>query len=206
MSATPEPLTPQGGDMTPGGDLTGALAAHWWMIALRGVIAILFGIMAFVAPVAVILSLAVLFGVYLLIDGVVGLVSAFRTKQSDQRWWLLLAEAALNIVMGGLAIVFPGGAAVAFLVITAVWALLTGGFLLAAAFRLHAAYGRAWLAIGGVISILWGVLLIAAPLAGLVVLTWWLGAYAVLFGIVLVAAAFKLRALRNEGAAGHVRP
>lgn len=171
----------------------GALAAHWWTLVLRGVIAILFGIMAFVSPGAVMLSLALLFAVYLIVDGAIGLFAAFRTSHADNRWWLLLAEAVLSLLMGALALAFPGGAIVAFVIVTAVWALLSGAFLLAAAFRFSSTQGRVWLAIGGVISIVWGLLLIGAPLIGAVVLTWWLGAYAVLFGIVLVIAGFKLR-------------
>jgi uncharacterized membrane protein HdeD (DUF308 family) len=173
-----------------------ALAAHWWTLVLRGVIAILFGVMAFVSPGAVMLSLALLFAVYLFIDGLIGLFTAFRTSHADHRWWLLLAEAVLNLLMGALAFAFPGGAILAFVIVTALWALLSGGFLLAAAFRFSGPHGRWWLAIGGVVSIIWGVMLIVAPLVGAVVLTWWLGAYAVLFGIVLVAAGLKLRNAR----------
>jgi uncharacterized membrane protein HdeD (DUF308 family) len=180
----------------PAGSLGPALAAHWWMLALRGVIAILFGIMAFVSPVAVMLSLALLFGVYLIVDGIIGLVAAFRTSHADNRWWLLLAEAILSLLMGALALAFPGGAVLAFVIITAFWALLSGGFLLAAAFRLSLPHGRLWLAVGGLVSIVWGVLLVTAPLMGAVVLTWWVGAYAVVFGVMLIAAAFKLRAAR----------
>jgi uncharacterized membrane protein HdeD (DUF308 family) len=171
--------------------MSNALAAHWWTLALRGVIAILFGVMAFVSPGAVMLSLALLFAVYLVVDGVIGLFAAFRMSHADNRWWLLLAEAALSLLMGVLAFAFPAGAILAFVIVTAVWALMSGGLLLAAAFRFH--HGRIWLAIGGAISIVWGVLLIITPLIGAVVLTWWLGAYAVLFGVMLVAAGLKLR-------------
>lgn len=190
------------------GALGSAFAAHWWTLVLRGVIAVLFGIMAFVSPGAVMLSVALLFGVYLIVDGVIGLFAAFRTSRADNRWWLLLAEAVLSIIMGGLALSFPGGAIVAFVVVTAVWALLSGGFLLAAAFRFSLPHGRLWLAIGGLVSIIWGVMLIVAPLIGAVVLTWWLGAYAVVFGVMLIAAGFKLRSVRAEPprAAGLAQP
>lgn len=171
----------------------GALAAHWWALVLRGVIAVLFGAMAFLAPGAVMLSLALLFALYLIVDGVIGFLAAFRAPQADKGRWPLLAEAVLNLLMGGLALAFPAGAIFAFVIVTAFWALLSGGLLLAAAFRLGLPHGRLWLAIGGLVSIVWGVLLIVAPLMGAVVLTWWLGAYAVLFGIMLVAAGLKLR-------------
>ena len=189
--ASPAPPASPPASGSPPGSMSSAMAAHWWTLALRGVIAILFGVLAFVSPGAVMLSLALLFAVYLIVDGVIGLFAAFRTSHADHRWWFLLAEAALSILMGVLALAFPAGAILAFVIVTAVWALMSGGFLLAAAFRFH--HGRLWLAVGGAISIVWGVLLIVAPLMGAVVLTWWLGAYAVLFGIVLVAAGLKLR-------------
>lgn len=179
------------------GPMSLALATHWWALVLRGVIAILFGVMAFVSPGAVMLSLALLFGVYLLVDGAIGLVSAMRAWRADKRFWPLLAEALLNILMGVIALAFPAGAILAFVIVTAVWALLSGGFMLAAAFGLSLEHGRLWLAIGGLVSILWGVLLILTPMMGAVVLTWWLGAYAVVFGIMLVAVGFKLRAHRG---------
>ena len=194
-SGNPGAAQPPLGEPVPSA-MGGALAAHWWTLVLRGVIALLFGVMAFVSPGAVMLSVALLFAVYLIVDGVIGLFAAFRMSHADNRWWYLLAEAVLNLLMGALALAFPGGAILAFVIVTAVWALLSGGFLLAAAFRLGLSHGRLWLAIGGIISIIWGMLLIATPLMGAVVLTWWLGAYAVLFGIMLIAAGLKLRNAR----------
>jgi uncharacterized membrane protein HdeD (DUF308 family) len=116
--------------------------------------------------------------------------------RADKRFWPLLAEALLNILMGVIALAFPAGAILAFVIVTAFWALLSGGFMLAAAFRLSLEHGRLWLAIGGIVSIVWGILLIVTPMLGAVVLTWWLGAYALVFGIMLVAVGFKLRARR----------
>jgi uncharacterized membrane protein HdeD (DUF308 family) len=84
-------------------------------------------------------------------------------------------------------------AVVAFVLLTAAWALLTGGLMLAAAFRLHVSHGRWWLALGGIVSLVWGVLLIIAPMIGAVVLTWWLGGYAIVFGIVLLVLGVRLR-------------
>src|SRR3954454_12152527 len=90
-SATPAPRTEPGA-------MGSALAAHWWTLVLRGVIAILFGVMAFVSPGAVLLSLALLFAIYLFADGVIGLFAAFRAQRADRQWWLLLAEAILNLL------------------------------------------------------------------------------------------------------------
>ena len=184
---------------TAASDAVGAvLAQNWWLIALRGVFAILFGIVAFAAPGAVMLTLALFFAAYLLVDGVIGIAAAVRAARAHERWGLLLAEGALNIVMGLIAAVFPVSAVLAFVFVTAAWALITGGLMLAAAFKLTQAHGRLWLALGGIVSVIWGVLLVIAPLVGAVVLTWWLGAYALVFGIALLVLAFQLRARKDD--------
>jgi uncharacterized membrane protein HdeD (DUF308 family) len=173
--------------------MNATLARHWWAIVLRGVIAVLFGVVALTAPVAVLLSLAFLFGIYMLVDGVIGLVASVRAVVAHGHWGALLAEAVLNILMGLIALFIPGAAVLAFVLLMAAWALVSGGLMLAAAVRLHASHGSWWLGLGGVASLIWGVLLVAAPLMGAVVLTWWLGIYAIVFGIALLACGWRLR-------------
>ena len=177
--------------------MNATLARHWWAIVLRGVIAVLFGIVALAAPGAVLLSLAFLFGIYLLIDGVIGLVGTVRAVTAHGHWGMLLAEAVLNILMGLIALFIPGAAVLAFVLLMAAWALISGGLMLVAALQLHASHGRWWLGLGGVVSLIWGVLLVAAPLVGAVVLTWWLGIYAIVFGIALLACGWRLRGQRQ---------
>ena len=173
--------------------MTADLARKWWAVALRGVLAIVFGILAFAVPSAVMLSLALLFGAYCLIDGVLAIVAAVRAARERERWWLLLLEGVLNLVMAAITFVFPGGAVLAFVLVTAAWAILSGGAMLGSAFRLAVGAGRWWLVLGGIVSMVFGALLIVAPLAGAVVLTWWLGAYAIVFGVVMLILAFRLR-------------
>jgi uncharacterized membrane protein HdeD (DUF308 family) len=173
--------------------MNATLARHWWAIVLRGVIAVLFGIVALAAPGAVLLSLALLFGIYLLADGIIGLVSTIRTVTAHGHWGMLLLEAILNMIMGLIALFMPGAAVLAFVLLMAAWALMSGALMVVAAFKLHASHGRWWLGLGGVASIIWGVLLVAAPLIGAVVLTWWLGIYAIIFGISLLACGWRLR-------------
>ncbi|MEE8628207.1 MULTISPECIES: HdeD family acid-resistance protein [unclassified Methylobacterium] len=182
--------------------MASVLAQNWWAVALRGVCGILFGIIAIVSPVATVLTLALLFAGYLIADGVFGIIAAVRAAQAHERWGLLLAEAVLNILMGVIAAFFPGGAVLAFVLITAAWALLTGGLMLGAAFKLAQSHGRWWLALSGVVSLLWGVLLVVSPLIGAVVLTWWLGGYALAFGALLLILAFRLRRERDRPAGG----
>jgi uncharacterized membrane protein HdeD (DUF308 family) len=174
------------------------LAENWWAIALRGVLGILFGILAFAMPAAVMLSLALLFGAYCLVDGVLAIIAAVRAARAHERWGLLVFEGVLNLIMAAIAVVFPASAVLAFVFVTAFWAVLTGAMMLGAAFRLAVPYGRWWLALGGIVSIVFGVLLAIAPLAGAVVLTWWLGAYAIVFGVVMLVLAFRLRRQRTS--------
>lgn len=181
------------------------LAWNWWAIALRGLAAVLFGIVALIVPGAAMLSLALVFAAYLAADGVFGITAAVRAAHNHQAWGLLLAEGVLNLLMGLLAAFFPAGAVLGFVLVTAAWALITGGLMLASAFRLKADHGRWWLAAGGVLSLLWGVLLVVAPLAGALVLTWWLGGYALVFGAVLLVLAFRLRGQRREQAGAPVK-
>jgi uncharacterized membrane protein HdeD (DUF308 family) len=176
--------------------MSAVLAENWWAIALRGVLGILFGILAFAMPAAVMLSVALLFGAYCLVDGVLAIVAAARAAKARDRWGLLLLEGVLNLVMAAIAVLFPASAVLAYVFVTAFWAILTGGLMLGAAFRLAVPHGRWWLALGGIVSVVFGVLLAIAPLAGALVLTWWLGAYAVAFGAVMLVLAFRLRRQR----------
>jgi uncharacterized membrane protein HdeD (DUF308 family) len=174
--------------------LSALLARNWWAVLLRGIAALVFGVAALVEPGAVLLTLAWLFGAYLLVDGVLGMIAAARAASHHDRSGLLLLEALVNIGVGMIASVFPAAAVAGFVLMTAAWAVLTGLLMLAAAFRLHVSHGRWWLVFAGLVSVVWGGLLFLAPLMGAVVLTWWLGAYAIAFGIMLLVLGFRLRA------------
>jgi len=177
-------------------DMNALLAQNWWAFTLRGIIGVLFGLVAFFLPGTVMLSLALLFGIYLVVDGIFGIISAIRAARRRERWGLLLVEGILNIIMGVIALLFPVAAVLLFVFVTAAWALLTGGLMLGSAFSLHASHGRWWLAFGGIVSLLWGIALVIAPLIGAIVLTWWLGVYAIVFGIMLLMLSFQLRSQR----------
>lgn len=178
--------------------LSTQLATNWWAVALRGVAALVFGIIALLVPAAAILSLALIFAAYLLVDGVCALVAAGRAAHHHERWGLLLTEGVLNLVMGLIAAAMPAAAVLAFVLLTAVWALLSGGMMLAAAFGVHVSHGRWWLALGGVVSLVWGVMLLIAPMVGALVLTWWLGIYAIVFGIAMLMLGFRLRGRQRD--------
>jgi uncharacterized membrane protein HdeD (DUF308 family) len=178
--------------------MSSLLAQNWWAIALRGVFAIVFALIAFFSPGATLLSFVLFFSAYMLVDGVFGIVAGVRAASNHQRWGLLILEGILNILVGIVAFMMPGLTLVFFVTLMAVWSLITGILMIVAAFKLNPAFGRGWLIFSGIVSVLFGVALLIAPLVGAVVLTWWLGAYALVFGISLLILAFRLRGRRND--------
>jgi uncharacterized membrane protein HdeD (DUF308 family) len=175
------------------GAMAASLARNWWAVLLRGVATFLFGLAAIFLPGVTLLSLVIVFAVYMLFDGVLAVVAAVRAAQRHERWGLFVLEGLADLIAGAVALVLPTAALFAFVVLTAAWAVISGALMLAAGFRLKRDHGRAWLFVGGVASIAWGMLLGLFPVAGLVVLTWWIGAYALIFGGALIALAFTLR-------------
>jgi uncharacterized membrane protein HdeD (DUF308 family) len=178
--------------------MSSLLAQNWWAVALRGVFAIVFALIALLSPGATILSLVLFFSAYMLVDGVFGIVSGIRAASNRQRWGLLILEGVLNILVGIIAFIMPGLTVLFFVTLVAVWSLITGVLMIVAAFKLNPEYGRGWLIFSGIVSVLFGIALLIAPLVGAVVLTWWLGAYALVFGIGLLVLAFKLKGRRDN--------
>jgi uncharacterized membrane protein HdeD (DUF308 family) len=175
-----------------------ALARNWWLFTLRGIFGILFGLAALVFPGPTMLSLVILFSAYMLVDGVAGIVSAVRVMRRQEQWGLLIFGGLLSIATGIVAFLWPGLTVLAFVLLVAAWAIVTGGLMTAAGFRLNISHGRWWLVLGGLCSLIYGVLLIAMPLIGAVVLTWWMGAYALVFGISLIILSFRLRSRHRD--------
>ena len=188
------------------GILSAALARNWWAIAIRGLLGIVFGLIAFFMPGVTMLSLVIVFSAYALADGVFAIIAGVRAASAHQRWGLLILEGIVDIAAAAVAFLWPGITVVVFVLLIAIWALVSGGLMLGAAFRLGVDHGRWWLALGGIVSIIYGALLVVAPLLGALVLTWWLGAYAVVFGVSLLVLAFKLRARRNSHSTGALGP
>ena len=176
--------------------MSAALAQNWWAIALRGVFAIVFGIVALVLPGATMLALVLLFAAYMLLDGIFAIVAGVRAIRRQDRWGWLIVEGVVDLIAGAIAVVWPLVTVIAFVLLLGAWAIVSGALLFGASFRLHIVHGRWLLALAGGISVVWGVLAILRPLTGAVALTWLLGGYALLFGAVLVALAFRLRGRR----------
>ena len=182
------------------------LARNWWVVLLRGLAGIAFGMITFVAPGISLAALVLLFGAYAFADGVLALVSAFRRRRRSEA--MLVLQGIAGIAAGVLTVLWPGVTAFALLCLIAAWALVTGGFEIAAAIRLRKAIDDEWLLIlSGVASVALGVLLVLFPGPGALALVLWVGAYALVTGVLLVALSLRLRSLRHgrrvEPAAAH---
>lgn len=182
------------------------LSRNWWALALRGLAAILFGILAFAWPGITLFVLVIFFGAYLLVDGIFAIVAAVRAAGEEARWWLLLIEGILGVVAGLVAFFWPGLTALALLYLVAAWAIVTGIMEIVGAIRLRQEIVGEWaLILSGVLSFIFGVLLVVIPArAGLLSLTWLIGIYAIAFGVIMLVLAFRVRGLARS-AEGRVR-
>jgi uncharacterized membrane protein HdeD (DUF308 family) len=174
------------------------LARSWWLLALRGVAGILFGIGAFVWPGATLAALVLLFGAYALVDGVFALIAGISMRRQMNRWWLIALEGVAGIILGLLTFRSPDVTALVLLTFIAVWSIITGIFAIATAVQLRKVIANEWLMIlSGVVSIIFGALLIVQPGPGALSIVWLLGAYALLFGILTLMLSFRLRSMRE---------
>ena len=171
-----------------------SLAKNWWAVALRGVAAIIFGVLAFVLPSVTLTVLILLFGGYALVEGALNLFAAVRGRGDDQPWWALLFEGFVSVAAGIVTFVLPGLTELALLYVIAAWAIVTGALEIVAAVRLRRRItGEVWLALNGVLSIAFGVLTVLVPGAGALSLVWLIGAYAIVFGALLLGLSWRLR-------------
>jgi uncharacterized membrane protein HdeD (DUF308 family) len=178
------------------------LARNWWAVLLRGVAAILFGLFALFLPGVTLASLVLVFAAYMLADGVLTIIGAIRAARRQERWALLVLEGIVDLVAGAVAFALPGAALLVFVALASVWALISGALMFASAFRLNREHGKIWLFIGGAASVIWGALMLAFPAHALLVLTWWIGAYAFIFGVSLLILSFSLRHRQTHPMAG----
>ena len=174
------------------------MAESWWAVGLRGVLGIIFGLILLLTPGIALEVFVILFAAYMLVDGVFAIASGIKAARNGERWGLLIIEGIVDIAAGVVAFLWPLITLVALTWLIAVWAIVSGGLMLAAAFTLKLDHGRWWLALGGIASLIFGILLVIEPLIGAVVLTLWIGAYALVFGIFLLILAFQLHSKKEE--------
>lgn len=176
-----------------GSALVHALAKNWWLLLLRGIAAIIFGLLAFAWPGLTLLTLILLYAAYALVDGVLAIIAAITGGASGSRWWLAIVG-LLGIAVGLVTFLTPGLTALVLLFFIAGWAIATGVLQIIGAITLRKEIDNEWLLIlGGIISVLFGVSMMFAPGAGALALVWVIGAYSVVMGVIFVALAFRLR-------------
>lgn len=166
----------------------------WWMMEIRGLLAVLFGVAALVWPRLTLLVLVLLFGAYALVDGIIAVIVSLQERKVFARWWVLLLEGLAGIIAGILTFGWPAITALVLLFLIAGWAIVTGIFEIVTAFSGRLPMALEWtLALAGILSVLLGVLLAIRPSAGLLSLVWVIGVYAIIFGILFIIHGFQFR-------------
>ena len=174
--------------------MVGQLVRNWWVPVLRGVLGILFGFLVFAYTSTAIQVFVYLFGAYALLDGIVALAMSFDVSRG--RGWVILSGIA-GIAAGILTFLYPSATAVALVYIVAAWAIITGIFEIAAALEWRQVLSDMWmLGLAGVLSIILGVLLFSSPSAGLIAWAWLIGIYAVVYGVLYIAAGIRLKSFQ----------
>ncbi|HVJ19224.1 MAG TPA: HdeD family acid-resistance protein [Polyangiaceae bacterium] len=178
--------------------LAKALSQYWWLALLRGVVAILFGLAAFMLPGITLSTLFIAFAAYAFVEGLLAVFWAFGARRSDEEWWIVLLEGMIGVAFGVIAFMRPMATSMVLLFYIGAWAMISGGLRVATAIRLRRVIqGEGWLAFGGVVSILFGVLMFAAPEAGALALVYYIGAWAIVSGGTLCGVAYRLRRLEK---------
>lgn len=174
------------------------LEGRWWLIALRGLFGLIFGVICVASPAIAAFSLLILFGAWSLVDGVVALAASFGRARRGERWVWLAVEAVASIVIGVLVLLWPTISFVVLLLVIGVKAGLTGLLLLMASVRLDGAHGQGFLVVAGLVSLAFAALIFLAPVLGVKVIIWWIGIWSMLFGVALIALGFRLRSVARR--------
>jgi uncharacterized membrane protein HdeD (DUF308 family) len=178
------------------------LGRNWGWIALRGAAAVIFGVLAFAWPVKALFVLVLFFGAYALVEGIVALIAAFRVRDGGKPLWSFVVIGILGVAAGIVTFLWPGITALALLTLIAVWALFMGVFQIVAAVRLRKEITHEWLlGLSGVLSVVFGVAMLARPVEGLLAIVWVIAAYSIVFGILLLVLGFRLKNRASGGGA-----
>ena len=177
-------------------NLAAALGRNWWLLLLRGLVAIVFALLTWAQPGVSLAALVLVFGIYVLADGLLGVWSAIAKRRDNRHWWLLLLWGVVGIVVGVMTFIMPGITGLVLLMYIAAWAMITGVLQIVGAIRLRKEIKGEWLMIlSGLVSVAFGVLLFLQPGAGALAVAWIIAAYAFIFGVLMVLLAFKVRKL-----------
>ena len=174
------------------------LEGRWWLIALRGLFGLIFGVICVASPAIAAFSLLILFGAWSLVDGVIALAASFGRARRGERWVWLAVEAVANIVIGVLVLTMPAISFVVLLLVIGIKALISGLLLLFASVKLDGEHGQGALVIAGLVNLGFAALIFLAPMLGVKVIIWWIGIWSMLFGVALIALGFRLRSVARR--------
>lgn len=190
------PATPPTAHASP--ILLHALAKNWWLFLIRGICGIIFGFLAFTLPGITLVTLVLLYGAYAFADGVFSLIAAVKDGGSQSRWWLAIVGLC-GIAAGITTFAFPGLAGLVLLFLIAGWAIAIGVFEIIGAIELRKQIDNEWMLIlSGIVSILFGFVLLLRPGAGAIALVWMIGSFSILFGFLNVGFALRLRSHNHD--------
>ena len=193
MSTTHAPTPSQHGSLAPGASLLHTMATNWWLTVLRGVAAIIFGVLAFAWPGITLLTLVLFWGAFALIDGVLAIIAAVKGGNPMPRWWLAIVGIA-GIAAGALTFLMPGLTALVLVTFIAVWAIVLGVMEIYGAIKLRKEIEGEWfLILNGALSVVFGILILWRPMTGVLALIYIIGAYAIILGVIYVLFGLKLR-------------
>lgn len=174
------------------------MARNWWMLIVRGIAAVLFGIVVFVSPNIALTALVLLWGAYTLVDGIAAFMVGVQGRQGNNHWWITVLEGLVGVITGILTFLWPNITALLLLYIIAGWAIITGILKIMSAIQLRREIrGEFWLGLGGAVSLLFGVLLVVSPEAGILSLLWLLAIYSIMFGVALVLLGLRMRRITD---------
>lgn len=175
-------------------DMLGDLRRNWGWIVVRGAVAVLFGVLALAWPGITLAALVIVWGAYALADGVLALIAAWRVRDQGRPFWSLVLVGLLGIVAGVLTLWWPAITALVLLMVIAVWAIVTGIFQIVAAIRLRKLIEGEWLlGLSGLVSVIFGMLMVASPRAGALAVLWIIALYAIAFGVLLIVLGVRLK-------------
>ncbi len=178
-----------------------AIARNWWTWLIRGIAAVIFGLLAWRYPVSAWIAIAILFGAYAFVDGIFAMVATFRAAEHSQRWWPFLIEGIVGLLIAAITFYDIRITLLALYWTIAAWAFITGIMEIVAGIQLRKHISNEfWLILGGVASIAFGILMIYFPLAGALAIAWLISAYAIVFGIIMIGFSLKLRSHAHEPA------
>ena len=172
---------------------------NWWVYVVRGVLALIFGMYAWFMPGVAMRVLLMFFGIFVLIEGIFAIAGSIAGRKYSELWWIVLLEGIAGLALGLLTLIRPGFVATGIIIFIAVWAIWGGVFRIIAAIRLRRELDSEWLlAFGGVVSILFGLMLFRHPGTGIVAISWLIGFFASMFGVLLISFGIKAKKFQKE--------